>query len=130
MPWAIASSQTMPRNTLDSLWATDHFQRVESAQTPAMQKQMRILSNVAFPALYQTLFSYFLVIGFVGSPIHGAHSTLIILAAAVGIPLTARFNLKKLGSASKRNFLMILQPMLAALVLPMIQLGVFLTLPK
>lgn len=95
----------------------------------AANRQMRVLSNVAFPALYQGLFSYLLVIGFVREPINGWHSTLIILAAALGIPLTARFNFKKLASGAKRSFGLILHLMLAALVVPLIQLAIFLTLP-
>lgn len=97
---------------------------------PAMNMRMRVLSNIAFPALYQSLFSYFLVIGFVGKPLSGSCGPLIILAAAIGIPLTARFNFRKLAKGTQRSFLLILHLMLAALIVPLIQLALFLSMPR
>jgi len=60
---------------------------------------MAFCSRVAFPAFYQSLFTYFLLLATVGS---NYRQEAIILLAILGIPLTARVNFLLVRQRNKR----------------------------
>jgi hypothetical protein len=60
---------------------------------------MAFCSRVAFPAFYQSLFTYFLLLATLGS---NYRQEAIIVLAIVGIPLTARVNFLLVRERNKR----------------------------
>ncbi len=84
---------------------------------------MAFFSKVAFPAIYQGLFTYFLLLGMGGSMLLQG---LILLLAGVGIPATACLNWCCAGFSryrARRSALS--RPLLTTIMLPMVQLIVF-----
>lgn len=77
-------------------------------------------SQVAFPVIYQLLFTYFLLLAAVGQVF--LQKALVIMAV-IGVPLTAKLNFVL---ASRRRFRffgwMPIQPFIATWVLPIAQL--------
>lgn len=84
---------------------------------------MAFFSKVAFPVIYQVLFTYFMLLASVG---HSLVQELLILLAVLGIPMTARFNA---GMASyrliKRNGWTPIQPFIVTWLVPLLQVLVF-----
>jgi len=59
---------------------------------------MAFCSRVAFPAIYQLLFTYFLLLATAGS---NPRQEAIIVLAVAGIPLTARINFTHIRDRNK-----------------------------
>lgn len=95
-----------------------------------MVPQLRLLSNVGFPALYQGLFSYLLLLGNAGGTLSGLSTGLILGTSVIGIPLTMAFNLSSLEKRCASTLLLISRPVLAAMVLPLGQLLLLAVIPQ
>ncbi len=78
-------------------------------------------SRVAFPIIYQSLFTYFLLLGTVGSDFRrGA----IILPAVLGIPLTTKINTTLIRDEDRRSHpFQRTQAWFATLLVPLIQIA-------
>lgn len=87
---------------------------------------MTFFSKVAFPAFYQCLFTYFLLLALPGSEMAKAA---IVSLAALGIPLTLWSNRRLLGmQASPLRAFRAVAPFIVSLALPLMQLSVFVLL--
>jgi hypothetical protein len=95
-----------------------------------MVPQLRVLSNVGFPALYQGLFSYLLLLGHASGSWSVLIASVIIGSAFVGIPLTMAYNLSSLSRQCPNTLLLIGRPVLVAMVLPFCQLVLLAVLPR
>lgn len=95
-----------------------------------MVPQLRVLSNVGFPALYQGLFSYLLLLGHANGAWSVLIAGLIIGTAFIGIPLTMAYNLSSLSRQCPSTLLLIGRPVLVAMVLPLCQLVLLAVLPR
>lgn len=95
-----------------------------------MARHIRLLSNVGFPALYQFLFSYLLLLGNAGGMRSGILANVVIVTALVGIPLTVIYNFAWLPQRCSNALLLIVRPVLAAMVLPLCQLALLSTITQ
>lgn len=78
-------------------------------------------SRVAFPIIYQSIFTYFLLLATVGSDFRrGA----IIFPALLGIPLTTKINATLISDESRRSHpFQRTQAWFATLLLPLVQIS-------
>lgn len=84
---------------------------------------MAFFSKVAFPAIYQGLFTYFLLLAL--SSTADAQSVIVLLAL-LGIPATAYCNWCSAGfSRHWARCAALSRPLLTTIMLPMVQLIVF-----
>ena len=84
---------------------------------------MAFFSKVAFPAIYQGLFTYFLLLGLSGT---ASVQSVIVLLALIGVPATAYCNWISAGFSRRRARCGALsRPLLTTIMLPVVQLIVF-----
>lgn len=95
-----------------------------------MIRRARLASNVGFPALYQAMFSYLLIIGHPRDGLSGLTVALILAAAWIGIPLTMAFNLAALSRRCAGTLSLIARPVLVTMVVPVCQLTLMAAVPR
>lgn len=94
-----------------------------------MARHVRLLANVGFPALYQFLFSYLLLLGNLDL-VHSTRAVNIVIGTAIiGIPLIVAYNLTRLPLRCSNALLLIARPLLAAMALPFCQLALLFAIP-
>lgn len=84
---------------------------------------MAFFSKVAFPLIYQVLFTYFMLLATAG---HASVQKFLVLLALFGIPMTARLNAGfVLQRLIKRRAWIPIQPFVVTWLVPLVQVLAF-----